>query len=59
MQEDSFPIEVQALQKGLPLPSTSPVLRLCPFMDEDGLLRVGGQLQELHAEQDIRHPILL
>ena len=32
---------------------------LCPFVDGDGLLRVGGRLQRSNLSKDSKHPIIL
>ncbi|KAH7947276.1 hypothetical protein HPB52_009136 [Rhipicephalus sanguineus] len=59
VQDQYFGAEIRLLEKEKRLPSTSWVLRLAPFLDTNGLLRVGGRLDLLNASPDIRHPILL
>lgn len=34
-------------------------LQFAPFMDQDGLIRVGGRLSFLDESEDVKHPILL
>ena len=37
----------------------SKISRLCPFLDEEGFLRVGGRLQRADLPFETRHPLLL
>lgn len=37
----------------------SPILKLMPFLDEDGLIRVGGRLQNSNFPYDVKHPLIL
>ncbi|XP_070206193.1 uncharacterized protein [Littorina saxatilis] len=46
VQATTFPEEIQCLQQGKKLSKSSQILSLCPFLDQDGLLRVGGRLRE-------------
>ena len=41
------------------LMKTSQLYRLNPFIDEDGILRVGGRLRYSNLDQDEKHPIVL
>lgn len=59
VQIEAFPLEVAALQENRPLPSSSGIRRLLPFIGPQGTMRVGGRLQELNASQDLKHPYLL
>ena len=58
-QWDTFSSEIELLRKGQPLNKDSPVLVLSPYLDVDGLLRVGGRLK--HAKMPVRekNPILI
>ncbi len=60
-QQDSFPLEVQALKTGQPIPATSRLVSLAPEYDKDtGLIRVGGRLRRASdLDLDAIHPILL
>ena len=49
IQNDHFPDEVAHLKAQRPLKSSSNLIKLNPFLDENGLLRVGGRLQESQA----------
>ncbi|XP_054279079.1 uncharacterized protein LOC128997465 [Macrosteles quadrilineatus] len=57
VQQESFSNEISALQKGQ-TPSL-PLQRLLPFLDKDGLLRVGGRLSNAYLNFNSKHPILL
>lgn len=39
--------------------SSKPVARLAPFIDSDGVIRVGGRLRHSLLNYDCKHPILL
>jgi hypothetical protein len=39
--------------------SSRPLARLCPFIDSDGVIRVGGRLKHSILPVDRKHPILL
>lgn len=55
----SFKTELQLLRRGSPLPATSSLRRLCPELDNSGLLRVGGRLANSHLQYNEKHPIIL
>lgn len=57
-QQESFGFEINALQEHESL-KRSNVLQLSPFIDEKGLLRVGGRLKHANLNYDAKHPILL
>jgi len=59
IQAVHFPDEVDILQRGEVLPRSSPLLRLTPFLDKDGLVRVGGRLNNADVEYDFMHPYIL
>lgn len=44
-QNCGFPEEMQAVIKGEPLPKTSSILSLQPFLDEFGVMRARGRLE--------------
>lgn len=41
------------------VPCPSSVRKLCPFIDSDGLIRVGGRLQNSNMSYSEKHPLLL
>jgi hypothetical protein len=57
-QEEYFPEELAALRQGLPLPTSSAIVRFNPYVEDD-LLRLGGRLQFADISEGERHPILL
>ncbi|XP_055605576.1 uncharacterized protein LOC129753754 [Uranotaenia lowii] len=57
-QAESFPAEVEALQKCQQLKSTSSILPLNPCF-VDGIIRVGGRLQSASISQERKHPMIL
>ena len=58
-QIESFPQDYGALSETKPLPQKSQLLSLCPYLDEEGLLRVGGRLRKAPLLEDARHPLIL
>ncbi|XP_064464904.1 uncharacterized protein LOC135376233 [Ornithodoros turicata] len=58
-QLESFPTEIEDLQTRRPISSSSAVLLLNPYIDENSLLRVGGRLRYADESDSVRHPILL
>lgn len=61
-QKESFPEEIRYLVDGN---STKPILvqgrlsGLSPFLDDRGILRVGGRLQMSEFDYDKKHPVIL
>ena len=58
-REDHFPSEVASLQANRRLSSNSCLLSLHPFLDSDGILRVGGQEDNSQMSYQKMHPIIL
>ncbi|XP_049884837.1 uncharacterized protein LOC126379881 isoform X3 [Pectinophora gossypiella] len=58
-QQDSFPHELQTLQRQDNLKLKSSIVSLNPFLDSQGLLRVGGRLCNSQYEYEKKHPVLL
>ena len=59
IQRESFPDEVKALQSQKQLSKSSPLLRFDPFIDENGILRVGGRLKYAAIPYASKHQIIL
>ncbi|XP_016661601.2 uncharacterized protein LOC107884315 [Acyrthosiphon pisum] len=57
-QRVTFPTLVSDLRRLRHLAS-KPLARLCPFVDSEGIIRVGGRLRHSELPYDGRHPILL
>ena len=58
-QRSAFPEELDNLENGKEISRRSKVLPFHPFLDEQGLLRVGGRLQKAEMSFSERHPVLL
>ncbi|XP_036140647.1 uncharacterized protein LOC118644911 [Monomorium pharaonis] len=59
VQQIAFQKELQILSNGQSLPRSSPLLRLTPVVDSNGLLRVGGRLQFSSLPANFKHPFIL
>ena len=51
--------EILALKKSATISSKSKIVALAPFLDESGVLRVGGRLDHSDFDYDTKHPIIL
>ncbi|XP_052787345.1 uncharacterized protein LOC128222405 [Mya arenaria] len=58
-QKESYPKEIDCLKEGIPIPASSPLLSLNPFLDEKGVLRVGGRLRNSKLPTPERNPIIV
>ncbi|XP_046401619.1 uncharacterized protein LOC124167678 [Ischnura elegans] len=54
-----FGLEFDCFKSSKPLPKSSPLLPLQPFLDEKGIIRVGGRLKNAVLSYDERHPIII
>ncbi|GFX70637.1 integrase catalytic domain-containing protein [Trichonephila clavipes] len=54
-----FQEEIRSIKKQISLPPKSPLRSLHPFLDEHGLVRVGGRLQNSQLRFNSKHPIIL
>ena len=59
VQMDSFAPEVDMLRRGKPIPVTSPIYRLTPYLGEDGLMRIRGRLHFSDLSFEEKHPVIL
>lgn len=59
LQEQCFPEEYQALKNSQEVDCKSPLKSLSPFLDIDGLIRVGGRIKNSDFSFNFRHQILL
>lgn len=55
----AFPNEIAKCKRNLAVETRSTLRTLNPFLDNDGLLRVGGRLCNANIPFNTRHPILL
>ena len=58
-QRTFFTSEIFLLEKGQPLPRSSHLLRLTPYLDDDGLLRLGGRLQHAALDAEAKNQLIL
>ena len=59
VQEREFFDEIDRLKTRKALKSSSRIIQLNPFLDEQGILRVGGRLKNSDIPQNTKHPIIL
>lgn len=59
VQNESYGSEISLLRKQTPLHKDCVILKLDPFIDEKGILRVGGRIQLSALSFDEKHPIIL
>ena len=58
-QCQAFSLEIESLRKGEPIPKSSRIFSLHPFIDETGLLRVGGRGRNSEMPFSTIHPVIL
>ena len=59
VQIEWFKSEIFSLNQGSPVPANSPILSLYPFLDEHGVLRVGGRLRHSDLPTAEKNPIII
>lgn len=59
VQQESYGEELHCLRDGIQLSKKSQLRKLSPFIDECGLLRIGGRLTNADLPRDERHPVIL
>ncbi|XP_055613292.1 uncharacterized protein LOC129759791 [Uranotaenia lowii] len=59
VQKDYFPQEYCALQKGDAVHRSSKLRWYVPRLDKDGIIRVGGRLQNSEQPEDAKHPMVI
>ncbi len=59
MQERAYKKEIEDLHKGNQGKGVKTLRRLNPFIDEEGLLRVGGRLANAQENDSFRFPVLI
>lgn len=57
-QQQSFPVDIQQIKNNR-LDKRSPLYNLDPYVDSDGILRVGGRLRRADIEPNERNPAVL
>lgn len=58
-QKFKFSQEISSLFKNIPISSKSSILSLNPFVDEDGILRARGRLQNSLLSYEEKNPVIL
>lgn len=58
-QEIEFPEEITNLKKEKPIKKSSRLLPFTPYLDEKGLLRLGGRLKHADLSTEQKHPIII
>lgn len=58
-QRERYSSEIHCLRQGKSLDTKNSLLSLNPFLDNDGILRVGGRIQNSEFSFDKKHPIIL
>ncbi|XP_076246223.1 uncharacterized protein LOC143186434 [Calliopsis andreniformis] len=59
VQEESFAKELDSLKANKLLPLKSKLILLNPFLDERGVIRVGGRLRNAPTNFDQKHPVIV
>ena len=59
VQQDYYAAELKCLKKAAGLPSTSALRNFLPFIDADGILRIGGRLQNAFLTESEKHPAII
>ncbi|XP_055711546.1 uncharacterized protein LOC129806797 [Phlebotomus papatasi] len=59
IQQKCFPEEYKCCVSGKSVPKSSKLRKLVPFLDDNGVMRVKGRLQNADVTDEARHPIIL
>ena len=59
VQSDVYGQEIHSLRTGKELPKDSTLLPLRPFLDQHGILRVGGRLNQCDVSISLKQPIII
>ncbi|XP_036148482.1 uncharacterized protein LOC118647537 [Monomorium pharaonis] len=59
VQQSWFSHEIRILFQGGNLSRFNHLIRLTPFIDKDGILRVGGRLHFAKIDDETKHPVIL
>ena len=59
LQTEAFPEEIKLLNDNKIVPKGNRLHKLDPFLDKNGILRVGGRLQNSSLCYGVQHPIIL
>ncbi|XP_008206110.1 uncharacterized protein LOC103316095 [Nasonia vitripennis] len=59
VQQEAFGSESESLNSKNTVSNASCLRRLLPFVDQDGIIRVGGRLQNSYLSEAEKHPVIL
>ncbi|XP_070167796.1 uncharacterized protein [Polyergus mexicanus] len=59
VQAEKYSAELATLARGAPLSKNIQLTKLTPFVDSQGILRVGGRIKHVLLVYDERHPMIL
>ena len=59
IQQQYFAEEIKSLSVSEPVAKSSPLYKLKPFLDSQGLIRIGGRLSNSKLEFAIKYPVVL
>ena len=59
VQHEAFDAEMKAIRNGDPVSAKSKLSSLNPFINNDGILCVGGRLRRLDIPESVKHPAIL
>ena len=59
IQQDVYAREISCLQGEKLLPKDSSLINLSPSLDKDGLLRIGGRLENSDLSEKDKHPYII
>ncbi|XP_052561950.1 uncharacterized protein LOC120426986 [Culex pipiens pallens] len=59
VQAETFPEDLKLLRKGRPVAPKSPLRLLNPFLDQAGVIRVGGRLCLSDEPYAVKHPMVI
>ena len=59
VQRESFSREISCLRRGRPIPNNSRLIKITPFIDDEGLLRAKGRLDNAAIDFSAKHPVVV
>ncbi|RXN35870.1 hypothetical protein ROHU_003454 [Labeo rohita] len=59
VQREVYAEDIRQVEKSVPLKNSSPLSKLSPIVDTNGILRVGGRLKRAQLTSDETNPILI
>ncbi|KAK3519921.1 hypothetical protein QTP70_007773 [Hemibagrus guttatus] len=59
LQGQVYPEEIKLLSKGIQLPSRSKLHHMDDFLDQEGILKVGGRLKNVSLPTSQKHPVII